>query len=58
MHEDCSPGMMALKLLVLGIILILVRLYTLWDIWGVIGVLLIIKALMIFIMPMGKKRKR
>jgi len=58
MEECCSSRMWAIKLLILGIILILVRLYTTWDIWVVLGVILIIKALVMFLMPMGKKRKR
>lgn len=51
MCECCDPKMMALKMLVLGIILIVVRMFTTWDIWIVIGVLAIIKAAMIFFMP-------
>ena len=51
---------MALKMLVLGIVLILARLYTDWDIWVVIGVLVIIKAIIVFFMPMcyGKSREK
>lgn len=56
MEGCCSPKLMALKLLILGIILIAVRLYTAWDIWVVLGVIVIIKALIIFAMP-AKKRK-
>lgn len=51
MDNCCTPRCMAIKLLVLGIILILVRLYTSWDIWIVLGVLAIIKAIMLFAMP-------
>ena len=56
MENCCNPKLMALKLVILGLILILVRLYTSWDIWIVLGVIVIIKALIILIMPM-KKRK-
>lgn len=56
MENCCNPKLMALKLLILGIILILVRLYTSWDIWVVLGVIVIIKALIIFLMPAKKKR--
>ena len=49
--KECIPACKATKLLVLGVILILVRLYTAWDIWVVIGALLVIKALMMYIMP-------
>ena len=53
---------MAVKLLVLGLVLILARLYTSWDMWLVVGVLLLIKAVVMFIMPVcpcnvkGKKK--
>jgi membrane-bound ClpP family serine protease len=59
--EHCTPQCMALKLLILGIILILVRVFTAWDIWVVLGVLLIIKAVILFLMPTcpcTKKHKR
>jgi len=49
--EDCTPRCWAMKLLVLGIVLILVRMYTAWDIWVVLGVLLIVKGILMFIMP-------
>ena len=54
-----TPKGMAVKMLVLGIILILVRLFTTWDIWVVLGVLLVIKAILMFLMPgfWGKKTK-
>lgn len=58
--EDCQPQCMAIKLIVLGVILILVRLYTSWDMWLVVGAILIIKAIMLFIMPVcpcNKKKK-
>lgn len=62
MDDCCTPGCKGIKLLVLGIVLILVRLYTAWDIWMVVGVLLILKALMLFIMPVcpcgGKAKGR
>jgi len=51
MHGDCSPQCMAMKLLVLGVILVLVRLYTQWDIWVVLGALLIVKGFLLLIMP-------
>lgn len=51
MDNCCTPRCVATKLLVMGVILILVRLYTAWDIWVVIGVLLIIKAIIMFFMP-------
>jgi len=53
MHEF-NPRFMATKLLVLGIVLIVVRLYTEWDIWVVFGVIVIIKAILMFIMPLGR----
>jgi len=49
--EDCTPKCWAMKLLVLGIVLILVRIYTAWDIWVVLGVILIIKGFLVMIMP-------
>ena len=49
--EDYTPGCWAMKLLVLGIVLILVRIYTMWDIWVVLGTILIIKGLLLLIMP-------
>jgi hypothetical protein len=51
MDECCTPRCKAIKLLILGIIIILIKKYTVWDMWIVIGGLLIIKAIMIFIMP-------
>ncbi len=51
MDNCCTPRCIAAKLLILGIILVLVRLYTQWDIWIVLGVILIIKAIIMFIMP-------
>ena len=50
MHE-CTPRCQAVKLAVLGIILLLARIYTTWDIWIVIGVLLIIRAILTLIIP-------
>jgi len=58
---DCNPNLMGLKLLILGIIIILVRIFTPWDIWVVLGVLLVIKAVIMFLLPMksgSKKRKK
>jgi hypothetical protein len=49
--DECMPKCVAGKLLVLGAVLILVRLYTNWDIWVVLGVLAVLKAIMIFFMP-------
>ncbi|MBU1198960.1 MAG: hypothetical protein KKF46_08515 [Nanoarchaeota archaeon] len=60
----CTPQCMAAKMLVFGIILILVRLFTTWDIWVVLGALLIIKAIIMFIVPVcscetsAKKKKK
>jgi hypothetical protein len=51
MDSYCTPTCKGIKLLIAGIILILVTMYTNWNIWIVIGVLLIIKAVMMFIMP-------
>jgi hypothetical protein len=60
--KECIPQCIAVKLLIIGIVLILVRMYTTWDIWVVIGTILIIKALMMFIMPTcmcaTKKKKK
>jgi len=52
--EGCTPKCMAMKFLVLGIILLLVRYYTTWDMWIVFGALLIIKAVILFVMPVCK----
>jgi len=52
--ENCKPQGMATKILIIGIILILTRLYTTWDIWVVIGVILIIKAIILFAIPICK----
>ena len=49
--ENCTPRCWAMKLLVLGIVLILVRIYTAWDIWVVLGALLIAKGILVLIMP-------
>jgi hypothetical protein len=51
MDHCCTPACMGIKFLIVGIILILVTLYTTWNIWVVIGILLIIKAIMMFLMP-------
>ncbi len=56
--EGCTPACKGMKLLLLGVILILVRYFTAWDIWVVIGVLMIIKALMLFIMPICPCQKK
>lgn len=50
--ENCTGRCIASKLLVIGIVLILVRMYTTWDIWVVIGAILIIKAILLYVMPM------
>ena len=47
----CNSKIMAVKMLVLGIVVILVRMFTAWDIWIVLGVLAVIKAIMLFVMP-------
>ena len=49
--ENCTPKCWAMKLLVLGIVLILVRIYTAWDIWVVLGAVLIIKGFLLLVMP-------
>ena len=49
---------MGLCMLVLGIIFILIPFYTDWNIFIVLGVLMIIKALMMFVMPMCCKDKK
>lgn len=41
----------AMKMVVVGVIIILVRLLTTWDIWIVLGTLAIIKGLIMFFMP-------
>jgi len=57
MEHCCSPKLMALKLIILGLVLVLVRyFYPTWDIWIVLGVIVIIKALLILVMPIKKKR--
>jgi len=53
--ESCCKNMWAWKMLIVGLVFILARLYTTWDIWVVIGVLMIIKALMMFMMPVKKQ---
>ena len=63
MDNCCTPKCIGIKLLIFGLILILASLYTTWNIWIVIGVLLIIKAIIMFIMPVcpcqkEKSRKR
>lgn len=52
--ECCTPRGIALKLLIVGLVLVLVRLYTAWDIWVVIGTILIIKAVVLFMMPASR----
>jgi len=49
--DECIPQCKALKLLVIGIVLVLARLYTAWDIWVVIGTILVIKAIILLIRP-------
>ena len=49
--DECKPQCMAVKLLIIGIVLILVRYFTSWDIWIVLGAILIIKAVIMFFMP-------
>jgi hypothetical protein len=51
MGEECTTQCVATKLLVIGIVIVLARLYTTWDIWVVIGALLIIKAVLLYVMP-------
>ncbi len=61
MEDDCTPQCKGAKLLIVGLILILVTLFTTWNIWLVIGAMLVIKALLLFIMPVcpcrGKAKK-
>lgn len=49
--EGFNHRHIAIKLLIVGAILVLVRSYTEWDIWVVIGAILVIKAILLFIMP-------
>ncbi len=61
MENCCTPACMGIKLLILGIILIVNQYYFKFDIWMVIGVLLIIKAIIMFIMPVcacNKNKKK
>jgi len=63
---ECNRWMAAVKMFVVGLILILITLYTNWDLGLVLGVLVIIKGLLIAFMPMhscscetkGKKKRR
>ena len=60
--EECVPQCKAMKMLVIGGVLIAVRLFTKWDIVIVIGAMLVVKALMLFVMPVcpcnSKKEKK
>jgi len=49
--DECTPQCKAMKLLIIGVVLVLARLYTAWDIWVVIGTILVIKAIILLIMP-------
>lgn len=51
MENCCTPRCIAMKMLILGAILVLVRTYTAWDIWIVLGVILLIKGIILVIMP-------
>ncbi|MEK6859713.1 MAG: hypothetical protein AABX54_02760 [Nanoarchaeota archaeon] len=52
MENCCTPTCKAIKLIVLAVIIILISVYKpAWNLWLIIGVLLIIKAIMLFIMP-------
>jgi len=57
---ECKPQCMAIKMLIIGGVIILSRIYTTWDIWVVIGSLMLLKGLCLFIMPIcgcNKKKK-
>jgi len=51
MDNCCTPQCKAMKMIVLGIVLILVRQFTIWDIWIVIGVIVIILGIKKLMMP-------
>jgi len=52
---SCTPQCHAIKMMVIGIVLILVRLYAKqWDIWVVLGAIIAIKGLVTFAMPACK----
>ncbi|MBT3297672.1 hypothetical protein HN385_02015 [archaeon] len=59
--ESCEPKCVAMKMLIIGVILILVRLFTSWDIWVVLGAILVLKGILLLIKPMcpchGKCKK-
>lgn len=63
MEDCCTPGCKAMKMIVLGIVLILIRWLTNWDIWIVLGVIAILLGIKVLIWPVCpchanlKKRK-
>jgi uncharacterized membrane protein HdeD (DUF308 family) len=56
--EEFKHGHMAIKLLVLGIVLILIRLYTSWDMWIVVGIIMILAAILKLVMPYKNRENR